>query len=174
LKQGSDAEHLILLSDNENVEKDLIGIIFILFSFSTAFGLSTEQIFRLKQAGLSQETIRLMIREKSNETCSLTVEEAINLKKAGIDEDLIQTIIKEGSFINGQKEIIYGKTTRDITHITIDDVIRLKRAGISDDTIKEIVTYGKRTPEEREREEILELLKHFGIIIDKRKGINRD
>jgi len=150
------------------------GITFILFSSSTVFGLSTEQIFRLKQAGLSQETIRLMIREKSNETCSLTVEEAINLKKAGIDEDLIQTIIKEGSFINGQKEIIYGKTTRDITHITIDDVIRLKRAGISDDTIKEIVTYGKRTPEEQEREEILKLLKHFGIIIDKRKGINRD
>jgi hypothetical protein len=45
-------------------------------------GLNSESIVRLKEAGLGDTTIQLMIREKTVETAAFSVQEIIDLKNS--------------------------------------------------------------------------------------------
>ena len=58
--------------------------VFLLFFFSTVgHCLRSEELIRLKNAGVQEDTIRLLIQEKSIETGAFTVEEILSLKQAG-------------------------------------------------------------------------------------------
>ncbi|MCK4986803.1 MAG: hypothetical protein KAS40_14840, partial [Desulfobacterales bacterium] len=71
-------------------------------------GLNSESIVRLKEAGVSDTTIQIMVREKVVETAAFSVQEIIDMKNAGLSEKTIRMVIQEGSFLKDTAPIIYG------------------------------------------------------------------
>ena len=132
--------------------------------------LESQDVVRLKKAGISDRTILLMVNEKVIETCAFTVEEILELKNAGLSEETIQVLIREGSFMKDTGPIIYGRDIRSIKFTTANDIIRLKDAGISDEIIRAIVIFGSRDPGDVEREKAWDMLKNMGIVVDMREG----
>lgn len=132
-------------------------------------GLNSESIVRLKQAGVSDTTIQLMVREKVVETAAFSVQEIIDMKKAGLSEKTIQMVIREGSFLKDTAPIIYGKDVRSIEFTTADDIIALKNAGVSNDVIQAIITVvGDST--DTDRRDAYRLLEDMEIRVDLRGG----
>jgi hypothetical protein len=145
-----------------------IALIISLFTHPT-FGLDSESIVRLKNSGVSDHTIELIIKEKVVETAAFTVQEILDMKKAGLSEKTIQMVIKEGSFLKDTAPIIYGKDVRSIQFTTAQDIIELKKAGLSDDVIQAII-YVVGESDISERQYALDLLEGMGIRIDLRGG----
>ena len=132
-------------------------------------GLNSESIVRLKEAGVSDSTIQIMVREKVVETAAFSVQEIIDMKKAGISEKTIPMVIKEGSFLKDTAPIIYGKDVRSIEFTTARDVIELKKAGISDEVIQAILyVVGEST--DSQRKNAYDLLEDMEIRVDLRGG----
>jgi hypothetical protein len=132
-------------------------------------GLNSESIVRLKEAGVSDTTIQIMVREKVVETAAFSIQEIIDMKKAGLSEKTIQMVIKEGSFLKDTTPIIYGKDVRSIEFTTARDVIELKKAGISDEVIQAILhVVGESTDSQRKK--AYDLLKDMEIRVDLRDG----
>ena len=132
-------------------------------------GLNSESIVRLKEAGVSDTTIQIMVREKVVETAAFSVQEIIDMKKAGLGEKTIQMVIQEGSFLKDTAPIIYGKDVRSIEFTTARDVIELKKAGISDEVIQAILyVIGEST--DSQRKEAWDLLRDMEIRVDLRDG----
>ena len=155
------------------MKKTLITIsciaVFVFLMTHPLSGLNSESILRLKQAGVSDTTIQLMVREKVVETAAFSVQEIINMKKAGISEKTIQMVIQEGSFLKDTAPIIYGKDVRSIEFTTADDIIALKDAGVSNDVIQAIITVvGEST--DNERRDAYRLLEDMEIRVDLRDG----
>ena len=145
----------------------IVGLLFIITH--PISGLNSESIVRLKEAGVSDSTIQIMVREKVVETAAFSVQEIIDMKKAGISEKTIQMIIKEGSFLKDTAPIIYGKDVRSIEFTTARDVIELKKAGISDEVIQAILyVVGEST--DSQRKEAYDLLRDMEIRVDLRGG----
>jgi alanine-alpha-ketoisovalerate/valine-pyruvate aminotransferase len=125
--------------------------------------LSGEEIIKLKKAGLSDETIQLMVKEKTVETCAFTAEEIVNLKKAGVSDKTIQMLIKEGSFMKNAGTVVYGKDIKPIKFATVKDIIELKNSGISEKTIQAIISVTGKTGDDIQRERAWEMLKSMEI-----------
>ena len=154
---------------NKRTLSIVLQIIFLLVFFSPALSLNSEDIIRLKKAGISDETIQLVVREKTKETCAFTVQEILDLKSAGLSDETIQMLVKEGSFIKDRNPVIYGKDIRSIKFTTAKDIIELKDAGVNDETIQAIIIFGSRDINDGEREKAWEMLKNMGIIMDMRE-----
>jgi hypothetical protein len=149
----------------------IIGCIAVLLFIIThpILGLNSESILRLKEAGVSDTTIQIMVREKVVETAAFSVQEIIDMKKAGLSEKTIQMVIQEGSFLKDTAPIIYGKDVRSIEFTTARDVIELKRAGISDEVIQAILyVVGEST--DSQRKNAWKLLRDMKIRVDLRDG----
>jgi hypothetical protein len=149
----------------------IIGCIAVLVLIIThpISGLNSESIVRLKEAGVSDTTIQIMVREKVVETAAFSVQEIIDMKKAGLSEKTIQMVIQEGSFIKDTAPIIYGKDVRSIEFTTARDVIELKKAGISDEVIQAILyVVGEST--DSQRKDAWDLLRDMEIRVDLRDG----
>jgi len=140
---------------------------------SGGFSLTTEDIILLKKKGVGDETIRIMVREKSKETCSFAVEDVLRLKDAGLSEETIQMLITESSFMRNVQTIVYGKDTKPLKFTTVKDIVRLKEAGLSDEVIQAIIVFASGKNEE-ERMKAWDMLRSMGIIIDVRKGPPRN
>lgn len=148
----------------------LIGIAILIFIFTHSIaGLDSDSVVRLKQAGISDATVELMIREKVVETAAFSVQEVIDMKKAGLREKTIQMVIKEGSYLKDTAPIIYGKDLRSIEFTTANDIIELKKAGLSDEVIQAII-YVVGESNDSERQQALDLLENMRIRIDLRGG----
>jgi hypothetical protein len=132
-------------------------------------GLNSESIVRLKEAGVSDTTIQIMVREKVVETSAFSVQEIIDMKKAGLSEKTIQMVIQEGSFLKDTAPIIYGKDVRSIEFTTARDVIELKKAGISDEVIQAIL-YVVGDSTDSQRKDAWDLLRDMEIRVDLRDG----
>ena len=132
-------------------------------------GLSSESIVRLKQAGVSDATIQLMVREKVVETAAFSVQEIVDMKKAGLNEKTIQMVIQEGSFLKDTAPIIYGKDVRSIEFTTAGDIIALKKAGIGNDVIQAIITVVGDS-KDSDRRNAYRLLRDMQIRVDLRDG----
>ena len=132
-------------------------------------GLNSESIVRLKEAGLSDATIQLMIREKTVETAAFSVQEIIDLKNAGISEKTIQMLIQEGSFLKDTAPVVYGKDIRSIEFSTARDIIELKKAGMSDDVLQAIIHVAGESADSQ-RQQAYDLLEKMKIRVDLRGG----
>lgn len=132
-------------------------------------GLNSENIVRLKEAGVSDRTIQVMVREKVVETSAFSVQEIIDMKKAGLSEKTIQMVIREGSFLKDTAPVIYGKDVRSIEFTTAQDIIELKKAGISDEVIQAII-YVVGESSDSQRQDAWELLRDMEIRVDLRDG----
>jgi hypothetical protein len=133
-------------------------------------GLNSESIVRLKEAGVSDTTIQIMVREKVVETAAFSVQEIIDMKNAGLSEKTIQMVIQEGSFLKDTAPIIYGKDVRSIEFTTAQDIIELKKAGISDEVIQAIIEVVGESSDSQRRKNAYDLLEDMEIRVDLRDG----
>ncbi|MEJ5358155.1 MAG: hypothetical protein WHT06_05730 [Desulfobacterales bacterium] len=140
----------------------------LLLAAGAASGLDGAAVLRLKRAGVSDETLERLVREKSLETGALTVEEILALKAAGIGEETLQSVIEAGSFLRDRSPVVYGRGLRPIRLSTVEDLLQLKQAGFSDEVLQAVIAAG-RSGDEREREEALRLLEGMGIWLDPRR-----
>ena len=148
------------------MKKKLFSIIFstllLMIHTQRRFSLDGKHIVRMKHAGVSDQTIQLIIEEKVIETAAFSVQDIVEMKKAGLGEKTLQMLIKENSFLKNSEPIVYGKEITSIRFTTAQDVIELKKAGLSDEIIQAIVAVcGERYYSERE--EALNLLKNMNI-----------
>ncbi len=139
-----------------------------LTSMSSAFGMSAEDMLRLKQSGISDETVKTIAGEKALETCLFSVDEIIALRKAGISDDTVRMLVSEGSFLKDAKPVIYGRDISSVKFTTAADIVDLKKAGISEETIRAIILCGSHSASKDERDKAWDMLKNMGIIIDQR------
>ena len=128
-----------------------------------AAAMTGEQMLRLKQAGVSDETIRLMIQEKSIETVSLTIQEVLDMKAAGICEDTLQLMVRNLSFMQDSQPIVYEIPPKGIQITSVDDLLMLKEAGLSDETIRAIVTVASGDENQQNYEASLRMLENMNI-----------
>jgi hypothetical protein len=135
---------------------------------SMAFGLDAKDAVRLKKAGVSDQTLEVMAREKTIETAAFTVNEILAMKAAGIGENTLQTILAEGSFLKDREPIVYGKDLRSIRFTTAADIIELKKAGVSDEVLQAIVAVSRRDSDV-DRDAAFRLLRDMGIWVDVRR-----
>jgi len=143
--------------------------IIFLTAFSEGFCIDGQDIINLKDAGLSDKSITLMIKEKIAETCAFSVQEIISFKKSGLNNETICMIISEGSFIKDLEPVVYGDEIKSIKFITVKDIIEVKKAGINDTTIRAIINYGSKDRHDEEHERAWDMLKSMGVIIDGRR-----
>ena len=135
---------------------------------SLAFGLDAKDAVRLKKAGVSDQALSVVVKEKIIETAAFTVDEILAMKAAGIGEDTLQTILVEGSFLKEREPIVYGKDLRSVRFTTAADIIELKKAGVSDEVLQAIVAVSRRDSDV-DRDAALKLLRDMGIWVDVRR-----
>ena len=144
-------------------------IVFIIIAAQPAATLSGKGIVELKKAGVSDQTIALIAKEKVIETAAFSIDDIVAMKKAGVGETTLQMLVKEGSFLKNSEPIVYGKNTRPIRFTTARDVIELKQAGLSDEVIQAIIAVtGERYYSQHE--EAFDLLQGMGVVVDTRSG----
>ena len=150
------------------------GILNITLSFIAIFivcnpGLCLDavDIVKLSNAGVNDETIQTIKREKIIETCAFTVQEILELKGAGLSNATIRKVLESASFMKDAEPIEYGKDIRPIKFSSVKDIIDLKQAGISDEVIQAIVSGTKEVYNEEEYKRAWRMLENMGIIIDK-------
>lgn len=148
----------------------IIGVAVLVFIITHPIsGLNGESIVRLKEAGVSDTTIQIMVREKVVETAAFSVQEIIDMKNAGLSEKTIRMVIQEGSFLKDTAPIIYGKDIRSIEFTTAQDIIELKKAGISDEIIQAIIAVVGESSDSQ-RKNAYDLLEDMEIRVDLRDG----
>lgn len=140
----------------------------ILATTSVGWALDGNSVARLKKAGVSDQTLELMIKERTVETAAFTVEEIVAMKAAGIGEKALQALISDGSFMKDREPVVYGNDLRSIRLTTAEDIIALKKAGVGDDVLRAIVAVN-RPNSDLEREEALRLLGQMGIWVEPRR-----
>jgi hypothetical protein len=128
--------------------------------------MDAKSVARLKIAGVEDETIALMVQERSVETAAFTVEDILAMKSAGIGEATLRTFIREGSFMKDREPVVYGNDLRSMRLSSVSDIIRLKEAGVSDQVLQAIVEVSRRdAPIDRNQ---VRLLREMGIWVDLR------
>lgn len=143
---------------------------FFVLAASAGWAIEAGDLARLKEGGVSDETLALLVREKSLETAAITVEEILSLKRAGIGEDALQAIISEGSFMKDAEPRVTGERIRAVRFVTVDDIVALKEAGVKDDVIRAVVEAASGGDEERRRKKALDLLREMNLILDMRQS----
>jgi len=129
--------------------------------------MDSDDIIRLKTAGVGDATIQLMVEEKTVETAAFTVDDIVSMRQAGIGDHTLQMLIRNGSFLRQRQPIVYGTRIRSIRFTTAADVIALKQAGLSDEVLQAIIQ-ASRGADAVERENALEFLEDMNIRIDLR------
>lgn len=145
----------------------LVTFLTLLFS-QPGICLLSRDIVRLKQAGVSDKTIQVIVAEKIVETAAFSVQDIIDMKQAGIDGETLQLILKENSFLKDRQPVVYGKDIRSLRLTTANDIIKLKNAGVSNEILEAIVK-ATRDKNMEEREQALEMLRNIGIAVDLRR-----
>jgi hypothetical protein len=145
----------------------------ILLAVQPVAALSGKGIVRLKKAGVSDQTIEIIAREKVVETAAFSIDDIVAMKEAGVSERTLQMLVREGSFRKNSTPIVYGNATRSIRFTTAQDVIELKQAGISDEVIQAIIAVtGERYYSQQD--EAYELLRDMDIWLDTRRPYQRE
>ena len=129
--------------------------------------ISSEAVLQLKQAGLSDRTIQLIIAERTIETAAFSVEELVALKRAGIGEKTLQAIVQSGSFLRGREPIVYGRGVRPIRLASVEDIIEMHRAGFSDAALQAVLEVANPSSES-DRQRALDMLEGMHIRVDTR------
>lgn len=145
----------------------LVSAISLFFFYNQVLCLDTKDVVKLTDAGISSETIHVIIKEKTIETCAYTLQEIVELKNAGLSNKTIQTVIESASYMKDTGTIEYAKGIRRIKSITVKDIIDLKKEGISDDVIQSIAA-GATDSDDAEHRKAWKMLENMGIIFDER------
>jgi len=118
----------------------------------------------LKQAGLGDQVIQAVVREKVIETAAFTVQELIQLKKAGMTDETLEILVTERSFMKQSRPIVYGRSLKPIHLSSVEELVRLKQSGVSDEVLHAIVVASSGRHDEA-YERAWEMLDRLGIEI---------
>lgn len=110
---------------------------FIFFWLHPAFSLSPQEIIDLKNAGVQDKTIELIIHQQADLTGLISVPEVIRMKKAGISDDVIRAMASPPASHESVRE--YGMHVDQIKEISTEDLVQLKKAGFDDTLIQAII-----------------------------------
>ena len=139
----------------------LFVVFFIAHSGATVTG---KDILELKKAGVSDNTIELIVKEKVIETAAFSVDDIVNMKKAGVTDKTLRILIQDGSFTGNSEPIFYGRETQSIRQISVQDVIKLKNNGVSDNIIQSVLEATKSS-DEKDRERAWRMLENMRLRI---------
>jgi len=143
----------------------IILLVCLVVSVGTGLCLTGAEVVQLKEAGISDATIQVVVREKIVETRAFTVQEIIDMKKSGIGEETLQVLLEEASFLRQEKNVVYGNKTRPLNLTTVEDLKELKAAGMSDDVLTALIICSSRDSSDLERERSQALLKEMGVVV---------
>ena len=147
--------------------KLLTMLVFLSFVFILARPGATvtgKDIVELKKAGVSDQSLQLIVKEKVLETAAFSVDDIVNMKKAGVSEKTLRILIKQGSFLRDSEPIVYGSSTQSTRHMSPQDVINLKNKGISDNVIQSMIE-GSKSADDKERERAWRMLDNMDLRI---------
>ncbi len=133
-----------------------------LLATQSAWALSGRHVFALKKAGVSDQTIGVIAREKVIETAAFSIDEIVAMKKAGVGEQTLQMIIKDGSFLKGNDTVVYGQSTQSVRNISPADIVYLKNNGVSDGVIQSVIEASK-SGNEQDRERAWRMLENMRL-----------
>ena len=157
---------------NKGILCVLVSILGLFLMSGQAFSLDSEDIVKLRNAGISGETIQTIIDQKVIETCAFTVDGILDMKKSGLSDEAIRGIIEKGSFMKDSGPVVYGEGTKSIKSLSPQDIIELKKAGVSDEVIDSIVS-GSFNNDDEEHRRAWRMLDNMGLIVDGRGGLLR-
>jgi hypothetical protein len=143
----------------------LVAAAILLLSVGGVVSMQSEDVLRLKNAGVGDETIQAMIEEKTLETAAFTVEDILSLRRAGVGDRTLQMLIRSESFLRQRRPVVYGTGVRSIRFTTAEDIIALKEAGLSDRVLQAIIE-ASGDGEELTRKRALRLLEDMNIRVD--------
>ena len=129
-----------------------------------AWALSSRGIVKLKQAGVSDQTIALISRDKVIETAAFSIDDIVNMKKAGVGDKTLQMIIKDNSVSKRPASVVYGQSTQSIRQLSPQDLIKLKEHGMSDEVIQSVIR-DSRSSDEQDRERAWRMLENMDLRI---------
>jgi hypothetical protein len=137
----------------------------LVVAVGTGFCLTGAEVVALREAGISDATIQVIVREKIVETRAFTVQEIIGMKQSGIGDETLQVLLEESSFLKQEKNVVYGDKTRPLKLTTVEDLKALKAAGMSDDILKALIIYSSRDSSDLERERSQAILQEMGVVV---------
>ena len=135
---------------------------------SSAPALDGEKLMALKSAGITDETIAMVVRHRCIETGQLTVAEMVALKHAGIGDATLQQMIESGSFFRDRADRLYGDEGNAVRFLTVADLIRLKSAGIGEETLQALIGNADPGRGDAEVRRAWDMLEAMGIVVDRR------
>ena len=145
----------------------ILSAILCLFLANPTWALSSKNVVKLKQAGISDQTIEVIAREKVIETAAFSIEDIVAMKKAGVGEQTMQMIIKDASYTNKPKTVVYGRSTQTVRNISPQEIITLKEKGVSDEVIQSVIE-ANRSGDEEERARAWRMLENMDLRIHTR------
>ena len=126
----------------------------LFFLPSSPLALTSREIIELKQAGVEDETIELIIREQADLTGLINVREVIEMKAAGVSDSIIRPLASPRAQHPPVRR--YGTQTDLLREISTKDLIRLKEAGFDDFLLEAVIRM--------QREELFPYLFNLGIL----------
>ena len=144
----------------------IMALLLVLFWPVLTMAISGADLLRLKNAGVTDETIALMVAHKTLETYALSVSEIEALKQAGVAEETLRMLVQEGSFMKNATPLVYGTGTQKVRLATVQDLIRLKQAGFGDEVLQAIVLVAGSDIAESDRRRAWEMLQQMGLYIE--------
>ncbi len=145
----------------------ILSLILCLLVASPAWALSSQNVVKLKKAGVSDQTIDVIVREKVIETAAFSIDDIVAMKKAGVGEQTMRTIIKDGSFTNKSKTVVYGRSTQTVRNISPEEIITLKEKGVSDEVLQSVIE-ASRSEDQEDRDRAWRMLENMDLRIDTR------
>jgi hypothetical protein len=114
----------------------LFVLVSLLFTTST-YCITSEDIISLKNAGVEDETIQVIINEQADLTGLINVREVIRMKKAGVSDKVIRALASPRKSERRIRQ--YGTHVDQIKEISTKDIIQLREAGFDDSLIEAII-----------------------------------
>ncbi|MGB5750114.1 MAG: hypothetical protein WBM69_24275 [Desulfobacterales bacterium] len=128
------------------------------------WSLSGQNVVELKKAGVSDQTIQVIAKEKVIETAAFSIDDIVEMKKAGVSEETLQIIIKDGSHLKNSEPIVYGRSTQTVRDISPEEIINLKNSGVSDEVIQSVIKASK-SDDQQDRERAWRMLENMRLRI---------
>lgn len=131
---------------------------------SPAWSLSGQNVVELKKAGVSDQTIQVIAKEKVIETAAFSIDDIVDMKKAGVSEETLRIIIKDGSHLKNSEPVVYGRSTQTVRDISPEEIINLKNSGVSDEVIQSVIKASK-SDDQQDRERAWRMLENMRLRI---------
>jgi len=128
------------------------------------WSLSGQNVVVLKKAGVSDQTIQVIAKEKVIETAAFSIDDIVDMKKAGVNEKTLRMIIKDSSHLKSSEPVVYGRSTQTVRNISPAEIINLKKSGVSDEAIQSVIEASK-SDNQQDRERAWRMLENMRLRI---------